>query len=89
MDDKERGLYPKYLVQKIVYRSRGWAKDGLEVEPVEDWVFVLNPKKDPGAQFALRAYAVWAERNGYEQLGKDIREKLEELSGPANNRDAD
>lgn len=66
-DDKQRGLYPKYYVQKIVDH------DLLEVH---DWVFVLNPTTDPGARFALLAYAVWCEKHEYYQLAEDIREKI-------------
>lgn len=72
MSDKEKGLYPKYYVQKIE------ENDLLEVD---EWVFVLNPTRDKGARFALRAYAVWAEHHGYDALGSDIREKLKEYEG--------
>lgn len=71
MNNKERGLYPKYYVAK---------RNELGVGArVEDWVFVLNPSKDKGAVFALRAYAWWAEENGYETLAKDLREKIKEF----------
>ena len=76
MDDKERGLYSKYHVQKIVDKGNGQA-----TEPVEDWVFVLNPRTDPIARFALRAYAVAAESKGYHALGAELREKLAEYEG--------
>jgi hypothetical protein len=73
VNDKNKGLYPKYHVEKIVDKGNGQSS-----EPVEDWVFVLNPKTDPGARFALRAYAVWAERHGWHRLAADIREQLGE-----------
>lgn len=74
MTDKDKGLYPKYYVEKIV--TRGTHQHG---EPVQDWVFVLNPTTDPGAVEALRAYTNWAAANGYERLAFDLEDKLEEL----------
>jgi len=72
MNDKERGLYSKYHVTKLVKRKYDW-----EELPV-GWVFVLNPATDPGAVFALRAYAVWAKAHGYEQLAADLKDKIKE-----------
>lgn len=68
MGDKERGLYPKYVVLKRI--------DDQTVETVDDWVFVLNPKTDPGARFALKAYAVWCRIYGHHKLSDEISEKL-------------
>jgi hypothetical protein len=69
MNNKDRGLYPKYKVIKI-------NEAGRAQEEVQDWVFVLNPATDTGARFALHAYAIWARREGYDQLSDDIMEKL-------------
>lgn len=73
--DKSKGLYDKYFVSKVVTfeESTGTYHNLM---PVEDWVFVLNPTTDPGAVFALHAYAVWARQNGYDQLSDDITAKL-------------
>lgn len=78
MSDKEKGLYPKYYVAKIIESPQGVFDSSVKLETVKDWVFVLNPRTDPIARFALLAYAVSAERRGYKQLGADIRAKLKE-----------
>lgn len=66
-------LYDKYNVEKIVRNTDGQV---IDFEPVDDWVFVLNPTTDPGARFALHAYAIWCEQNGKPELGKEIRDKI-------------
>ena len=70
MSDKDRGLYHKYYVQKIV---------DCDLLEIDDWVFVLNPKTDPLAARALVTYAHAADLEGYEALAEDIYAKLDEL----------
>lgn len=68
MSDKERGLYPKYYVQKIV---------GNDLLEVNDPVFVLNPQTDPIAAGALEFYADQAYDAGFHQLAEDIWDWLD------------
>lgn len=70
MSNKERGLYPKYYVQKIV---------GNDLLEVNDFVFVLNPKTDPIAAGALEFYADQADAAGYTELAEDLWKLLDEL----------
>lgn len=77
MSNKDRGLYPKYEVRKIVHFKNQRNEDVTSSLPVNDWVFVLNPSTDPGARVALRAYANWCFDNGYHQLGDDIEDVLD------------
>lgn len=74
MTDKDKGLYPKYHVEKIITLATY-----QYAEPVEDWVFVLNPATDPGAVVALKAYIYWAYDNDYRKLAIDLEEKLKEF----------
>lgn len=67
--DKERGLYGKYVVFKVV-PGKEW------VDPIEDFVFVLNPEKDPIAKKALMFYAELASEMGYHKLAADIWDRI-------------
>lgn len=78
MSDKNKGLYQKYRVTKLVERpGNDWAEESV------GWVFVLNPATDPGAVSALKAYIDWAWEAGYDRLATDLERKLVEL-GKAN-----
>lgn len=79
MNNNNKGLYPKYYVQKLIYEVDQRGEETVTPIPTPDWVFVLNPKHDPGAVAALKAYIAWASDNGYELLAKDLEDKLEEL----------
>lgn len=76
MSNKNKGLYGKYYVYKIVNADADDYGVIPEVVPVNDWVFVLNPRTDPGAVAALTAYIDWARGNGYDALATDLEEKL-------------
>lgn len=76
---KNRGLYPKYRVQRLRIADDDNGQPVIKSEEVNDWVFVLNPVRDPGAVAALRAYIYWAYDNDYRQLAIDLEDKLEEL----------
>lgn len=79
MNNKSKGLYPKYHVQKLAYGIDQRGDESVTPIPLYDWVFVLNPATDPGAVVALKAYINWAATNGYERLAIDLEDKLEEL----------
>lgn len=64
MSDKERGLYPKYRVERT---------DGKQKGPY----FVLAYATDPLAARALAVYANLAEEAGYHQLAADLRIALQ------------
>jgi hypothetical protein len=70
-DDKNRGLYGKYLVE----RTDGSTEFGGKHEYCD--FFVLDITHDPHAIPALRAYAESARRDGYELLADDILKKVE------------
>lgn len=61
-DDRSRGLYGKYRVERIDGKVRG---------PY----FVLDYAHDPHAQFALLAYADSCESE-YPELARDLRAQL-------------
>lgn len=70
MSDKERGLYHKYTVFKL-------DDEGNEC-PVNDWVFVLNPRTDPFAREALMRYSALSHMAGYQQLSEELNDKIRE-----------
>lgn len=65
MDDKNRGLYPKYNVTK--------AETG---EAIDGECFILRPDRDPAALVALAAYAVTTDNK---ELAADIKNWLQQL----------
>lgn len=65
MSDKSRGLFQKYVVERV---------DGRPVE----WAFVLEAT-DPITPFALGAYASEARRRGYHTLADDLKAKAREI----------
>ena len=71
-DFSQSGLPHRYDVKKVV---------DPEGKHDDCRYFVLDPQHDSGARFALRAYKVWASRNGYDNLAKDLGEWLEEIGG--------
>lgn len=73
MDDKNRGLYEKF----IVIRTDGGNKPGEKHEKCR--YFVLDLDHDPFAIPAIRAYADACERGGYRALAHDLRGKLREM----------
>lgn len=65
-DDKDRGLYGKYYVERIDVSPKH--KDCA--------YFVLDIDHDPLAAVALAAYADAAEEAEYEELAEDLRNIL-------------
>lgn len=62
MDDKRKGIYRKYKVERV---------DGSDKHKDCEY-FVLDPKHDPHARVALKAYANSCEADGYLTLARDI-----------------
>lgn len=71
MASKERGLYPKFQVERVDPAAQERHKDC--------WVFVLEPAHDPIARVALKAYADEAAKAGYLDLAADLRLKAHDL----------
>lgn len=67
MPDKDKGLYQKFLVERV---------DDPKEKHHECHYFVLDPRHDQGARFALMAYKVWARKYGYTKLADDLEEWL-------------
>jgi len=71
VDDKERGLYPKYSVIKI---------DDPDGKHDDCWYFVLDPKHDKYALPALMAYQrACAEE--YPLLSEDLADIIRHYTG--------
>jgi hypothetical protein len=69
-EDRKRGLYPKYQVERIndpVAKHAGCR------------YFVLDPQHDPIARDALALYAARAERDGYRELARDLHKWLQSV----------
>lgn len=64
-DDKNRGLYGKYFVERINPSPKHENSD----------YFVLDITYDPFAKDAIKAYADACEKE-YPNLAKDLREKI-------------
>jgi hypothetical protein len=90
---KDRGIYPKYVVFKHpkmpseeMFASAiiDWGDEGtgnsdiVDLEPVNDFVFVLKPISDPHARIALAAYAQ-SVKESKPQLAADIMEILSDF----------
>lgn len=70
-DYLDRGLENRYHVAKI---------DDPIGKHEHCRYFVLDPAHDMGARFALRAYKVWAAKQGYNALAEDLDEWLDRLT---------
>lgn len=64
--DERPYVYRKYDVKRL---------NDSEGKHDECWFFVLDPKHDPLAREALRAYADAAERAGMPRLASDLHER--------------
>lgn len=70
MDDRDRGLYEKFIVARTDGRDQpGEKHDGCEH-------FVLDLDHDPHALPAIAAYAESCLRDGYEALAEDLIRKI-------------
>ena len=74
MSDRSRGLYQKYLVKR---------RHDPEGKHDDCDFFVLDLVHDKHARPALLAYADSAERDGYQALARDLRERAESMPEPA------
>ncbi|MCR9093478.1 MAG: hypothetical protein NXI30_04620 [bacterium] len=70
MADRTRGLFGKFRVSRV----DGSDEPGGKHEGAD--YFVLDLTHDPHAPAAIRAYAESCERDGYELLARDLRERL-------------
>lgn len=68
------GLREKFRVERTAPSSRG-------IDHSDCQYFVLDPKHDPGARFALRAYKAWARKHGEAALAEDLDAWLHQLGG--------
>jgi len=66
VDDKDRGLYPRYHVERL---------NDAAGKHSACWVFVLDPHHDPHARVALKAYADSCAVD-YPLLAGDLRAKM-------------
>ncbi len=76
--DKERGLYPKYIVGKIDEMNE-YEQGQFSAFAGEDFKFVLSPEKDVMSRQALRTYATWCLIQGWDVLGEELIAYLEKL----------
>lgn len=76
--DRDRGLYPKYEVRKIMRTVDQRGEEVGVAVPVTSRVFVLNPDRDPHAVDALAAYADSC-RDTYRVLAEDLTAWVTEL----------
>lgn len=68
IDQRNVGLAAKFRVERVDPEAQERHKDC--------WVFVLDPRHDPLARVALKAYADAAKKAGYIALSADLRRKL-------------
>ena len=70
-DQKDRGLYGKYLVERV---------DG---KPLKGGMCIVLEVGDPNAHEALHIWADTVEADGYVQLAEDVRAQLPDRDGTA------
>lgn len=63
-DSRKEGLHAKFRVERVDPESQERHKDC--------WVFVLEPRHDPLARVALKAYEDAAREAGYFELAADL-----------------
>lgn len=96
MQQDDPGIYPKYVVFKHPkepveeFEAEGWRyftdRGGkmqaikIDLELVEDFVFVLKPIKDRAARLALAVYAE-AVRHEKPRLAEELKEILDDFQG--------
>lgn len=70
-DQRNEGLHAKFRVERTDPEAQERHKDC--------WVFVMEPRHDPLARVALKAYVEAAEEAGYLNLATDLRRKLYDM----------